>query len=102
MFCQQVFAPVTVEITPYAVNVIGIVLRVVVLDQKRADACIERGLPMANRRLSAHRMTAQRNGFRYRDPALPQRIPQRLRRMLQGVQHHVIGQRAMKQRMRRK
>jgi hypothetical protein len=33
--CQQVFAPVTVEITPHAVNVIGVVLSVVVLDQKR-------------------------------------------------------------------
>jgi hypothetical protein len=32
---EKVFAPVTVEITPHAVNVIGVVLRVVVLDQKR-------------------------------------------------------------------
>ena len=33
---QQVFAPVAVEVTPHAVNVIGVVLCVVVLDQKRA------------------------------------------------------------------
>ena len=33
---QQVFAPVAVEVTPHAVNVIGVVVCVVVLDQKRA------------------------------------------------------------------
>ena len=36
MLRQQVFAPVAVEVTPHAVNVIGVVLRVIVLDQKRA------------------------------------------------------------------
>jgi len=32
---SQVFAPVTVEVSPNTVNVIGVVLRVVVFDQKR-------------------------------------------------------------------
>ena len=36
MLRQQVFAPVAVEVAPHAVNVIGVVLCVVVLDQKRA------------------------------------------------------------------
>ncbi len=36
VLCQQVCAPVTVEIAPHAVNVIGVVLRIVVLDQKSA------------------------------------------------------------------
>jgi hypothetical protein len=33
VFCQQAFAPVAVEVAPHAVNVIGVVLCVVVLDQ---------------------------------------------------------------------
>ena len=36
VFSQQVFAPVAVEVAPHAVNVIGVVLGVVVLEQKRA------------------------------------------------------------------
>ena len=35
VFGQKVFAPVAVEVAPHAVDVIGVVLRVIELDQKR-------------------------------------------------------------------
>src|SRR5256885_9222919 len=36
VFRQQILAPVTVEVAPYAMNVVGVVLGIVVLDQKCA------------------------------------------------------------------
>jgi hypothetical protein len=36
VFGEKIFAPVAVKVAPHAVNVIGVVLRVIELDQKRA------------------------------------------------------------------